>query len=78
MQDLKNIVVNSIGSSVAADNMPNDFELAGNVLDSMAVTNLILAIEEYFSISFDDDDLSIDAFQTIASLASLVNKKLQS
>lgn len=76
VKEIKSIIVNSIGGEVAADSMPDDFALAGNVLDSMAVTNLILALEEYFDISFDDEDLSVEHFESVASLTVLVERKL--
>jgi acyl carrier protein len=41
----------------------------------MAVTNLILAIEEHFGFNFDDEELSAEAFETVASLAALVQQK---
>jgi acyl carrier protein len=77
LSELKSIVVNTIGGDIPADQMPDDYQLAGNALDSMAVTNLILAIEEYYDISFNDEDLSVEAFQNIISLATLVENKLQ-
>ena len=75
--EVKNVITNSINASLSADQMPDDFQLAGNVLDSMAVTNLIIALEEYFGIMFDDDGLTPEDFETVASLSKLVESKLQ-
>jgi acyl carrier protein len=44
----------------------------------MAVTNLILALEDYFDVEFDDDDLSAEAFETVATLTDLVVSKMDS
>lgn len=45
-------------------------------LDSMAVVNLITALEEHFGITADDDELSGDTFATVASLTAFVDAKL--
>ncbi len=76
-QELKKIIANSVGENLNYDSLTDDYQLVGNILDSMAVTNLILGIEEYFDLTFDDDDLSIESFETVQSLAQLVKKKLK-
>ena len=45
-------------------------------LDSMAVVNLITALEEHFGITVADDEIGASAFQTLGSLASFVEGKL--
>ncbi len=76
-QELKKIIANSVGESLNYDSLTDDYQLVGNILDSMAVTNLILGIEEYFDLTFDDEDLSGESFETVQSLAQLVKKKLK-
>jgi acyl carrier protein len=76
IDDVKAIIVTIVGSDLSTENLDNDFQLAGNVLDSMAVTNLILALEEYFGITFEDDDLSAEDFETIYTISKLVEKKV--
>ena len=76
LDDVKEVIINSVGSKLNPDEIEPDFQLAGNILDSMAVTNLILALEEYFGFSFDDEDLTAEAFETVGSLADLVSKKI--
>jgi acyl carrier protein len=56
--------------------LPDSFKLAGEALDSMAVTNLTLALEEHFGFVFDDEDLAAEDFETVASLSRLVTRKL--
>jgi acyl carrier protein len=75
IHEVKEIICNTVRTGIQADNMPDDFRLIGNILDSMAVTNLILALEEHFGFSFEDDELSAEAFETVASLAALVQHK---
>ena len=45
-------------------------------LDSMAVVNVISALEEHFGIVIDDDDITADVFETVGSVARLVEGKL--
>lgn len=73
---VKEVISKSVRVSVTHGKMPDDFKLAGDGLDSMAVTNLILALEEYFGFTFEDEELSAEAFETVASLAKLVEQKL--
>jgi acyl carrier protein len=76
--EVKEVVSKSVRTGVTAIAMPDDFRLAGNILDSMAVTNLILALEEHFGITFEDEELSAEAFETVASLSGFVAQKLTS
>jgi acyl carrier protein len=45
-------------------------------LDSLAVVNVIGALEEHFGIGIDDDDINADVFETVGSVARLVESKL--
>ena len=48
LTEIKNIVINTVGSSVVPNPLADDYPLVGNLLDSLAVTNLIVALEEHF------------------------------
>lgn len=76
IDQVKEVVSASVSAGVALDSMPDSFPLAGNVLDSMAVTGLILALEDYFDFTFDDEELHAEAFETVQSLCQLVETKL--
>ncbi len=45
-------------------------------LDSLAVVNVITALEERFGLTVNDDEISADAFETVGSLHSFVVEKL--
>jgi acyl carrier protein len=45
-------------------------------LDSQAVVNVLLAMEERFGISISDDDVTADSFATLESLTALVSRSL--
>jgi acyl carrier protein len=44
-------------------------------LDSMAVVELVVAIEQRFGISIDEDEVTGEVFETVGSLAALVDSK---
>lgn len=71
-----NIILNTVGSDIKRELLTKDFKLVGNILDSMAVTNLILALEDDFGLMFDDNELSAEAFETVGTLIELVKNKL--
>lgn len=76
IEKVRKIVAQTVGGEYKDKPIPDDMRLIGNVLDSMAVNNLIVALEENFGIVFDDEDLSAEAFETVASLSDLIKKKI--
>jgi acyl carrier protein len=73
---IKTVIARTIGGEYAGKALPDDLKLVGNILDSMAVTNLMVALEESFGFAFEDEDLSAEAFETVASLTELVRRKI--
>lgn len=57
-----------------------DTRLLGSIpeLDSMAVVSIVTAIEERFGFAVADDELDATMFQTLGSLVSFVQGKLDS
>ncbi len=53
--------------------------LLGSVpeLDSMAVINLITALEDTFGITVHDDEISGTTFESVATLTAYVEQKLE-
>jgi acyl carrier protein len=45
-------------------------------LDSMAVTNVITALEEHFGFTVADDEIGAATFATLGSLSEFVEQKL--
>ncbi len=45
-------------------------------MDSISMLELITAVEEEFDITFDLDELNIDALTTIGSFVALIDKKV--
>lgn len=54
--------------------------LLGDVpeLDSMAVVSVITALEERFGFTVNDDEVSAAIFETVGTLSTFVEQKLQS
>ena len=78
VDDVKAVVIETLGVQHRADTLNAATPLLGSVpeLDSMAVLELILALEQRFGISVDDDDVTADVFETLASLTAFVDGKL--
>jgi len=74
--EIKNIIKNAVGSNVVPDPLADDYPLLGNLLDSLAVTNLIIGLEEHFGFVFNDDELSAEAFENALTLTELVPNKI--
>ena len=57
-----------------------DTALLGSLpeLDSMAVVNLLLALEEHFDIAVHDDEIGARHFATVGTLTAFVQAKLAS
>ena len=76
LTEIKNIITNTVGSNVVPNPLADDYPLVGNLLDSQAVTNLIVGLEEHFDFIFNDDELSAEAFENVLSLTELVSGKI--
>lgn len=65
-----------LGQRTAA--MRPDSALLGNLpeFDSMAVVNVITALESRFGITIEDDDITAETFDTMGDLAAFVQAKL--
>lgn len=61
-----------------ADRLAPGSALLGSVpeLDSMAVVNVIAALEDRFGFTVDDDEISGDTFATLGSLVDFVAAKV--
>jgi acyl carrier protein len=77
VEDVKAVVITTLGVEDRAETIRATTPLMGHVpeLDSMAVLALVGALEERFGIALDDEDLTAETFETLASLAALVDRK---
>jgi len=77
LTEIKTIVTNTVGGNTIPNPLPNDYPLLGNLLDSLAVTNLIIGLEEHFGFVFIDTELSAEAFENVLTLTELVSSKIE-
>ena len=77
LEDLKNILSDVLNLGNRKNELTSDSALLGSIpeLDSMAVINLITALEDQFGIVVDDDEISAATFETLGSLAAFVEQK---
>ena len=76
--DVKRVVGGTLQIGSRVQQMSADAPLLGAVpeLDSMAVVNLITALEEQFDISVADDEIGASTFETLGSLTQFIERKL--
>ena len=76
---VKSVLVNALQLGARGDDLGASSPLLGGIpeLDSMAVVNVITAIEEYFGFFVEDDEISAENFETLGSLVFFVESKLQ-
>lgn len=78
LDEVKAVVGNALQLGDRLRNMNESSALLGAVpeLDSMAVVNVITALEERFDITVADDEIGAAAFETLGSLTRFVENKL--
>jgi acyl carrier protein len=78
LEEVKQIVIDTLGLGARGELLTAASPLLGAIpeLDSMAVINLITALEEHYGFSIADDEISAVAFETLGSLAAFVGRKL--
>jgi acyl carrier protein len=78
LEEVKTILADVLSLGAAKDSLTKQSALLGSIpeLDSMAVVNLITALEEHFGITVDDDEISATTFETLGSLTAFVQQKL--
>jgi acyl carrier protein len=77
-EEVKNILSDVLSLGERKNALREDSVLLGELpeLDSMAVVNVITALEDHFGISVDDDEISAKTFETLGSLSEFVDQKL--
>ena len=78
IDDVKAVVGSALQIRERVQTMEASTPLLGAVpeLDSIAVVNLITALEEHFGITVADDEIGAAAFETLGSLTRFIEGKL--
>lgn len=71
------VIVDVLGIEDRADQITADTPLFGSLpeLDSLAVVQLLAALEERFDIEVMDDDITGEVFDTVGSLTDFVEER---
>jgi acyl carrier protein len=80
LEDVKAVVVETLGvDPQAAETLDAGTPLLGSLpeLDSMAVLELVLALEDRFGISIDGEDVTAEMFETLGTLTAFVDDRLR-
>jgi len=76
--DIKRVLGDALQLGERAGELEKDTPLLGNIpeLDSMAVVTVVTALEDYFDIFVEDDEISAETFETVGSLTRFVSEKM--
>jgi acyl carrier protein len=76
--EVKTVVVKALGVEDRAESLTPATPLLDSLpeFDSMAVLNVILALEEHFGVTIEDDEVTGELFETLGTLAAFVERKL--
>lgn len=77
VDEVKEVLVETLGVQDRAASIAETTPLIGSLpeLDSMAVLELITALERRFGITVEDEELNAELFETLGSLAAFVEGK---
>jgi acyl carrier protein len=77
LEQVRDIVTEVLSLGPAGRQLGAASALLGSIpeLDSMAVVQLIGALEEHFGVTVEDDEISASTFATLGSLAEFVEQK---
>lgn len=78
IEKVKLILSEVLGLNERKNPLNENSPLLGSLpeLDSLAVVNLLTAIEEHFGITIEDDEISAAHFETLGSLTRFIEQKL--
>jgi acyl carrier protein len=71
---LREILANQGRLATAIDGLPDDADLFAAGLDSLAIVNVMLAVEDRFDIEIPDAQLNRATFSSIAALSAVVTR----
>ncbi len=79
LEQVLDVLAESLDGSVEIYKMKEEAPLLGAIpeLDSMAIVSIITSIEERFGITFDDDELDAEVFETVGTLRNQIIAKLE-
>jgi acyl carrier protein len=78
-ENVKAVVVTTLGIEDRADGLVPESQLLGNLpeLDSIAVVELLAALQDRFGIEIEDDEVIGEMFETLGQLAAFIDSKVR-
>ena len=77
LDDVTTVLVQTLGIEDRRESLDGSTELLGGIpeLDSLAILELVTALEDHFDIVIDDADFNGEVFETLGTLSSFVEGK---
>lgn len=77
--EVRAVVAKALGIEGRADSMTPATSLLGSIpeFDSMAVLKVLMALEEHFGVTIDDEEVTGDLFETLGTISAFVERKLE-
>jgi len=77
LRTLKEMVIEVAQLRIPAEEIRNTANLFNDCgVDSASVVDLVLALEEKFGITIDEDELDVNLFQDLSQLGAFIESKL--
>jgi acyl carrier protein len=78
-EEIKHLLAETLQIQDRIDTFNQDTLLVGHVpeLDSMAVVSVINALEQEFNITIEDEEINMETFESIGTLATFIREKCQ-
>ena len=74
-ESLKELIVERLFLDISPSDIEDDVELADYGVDSFLLLELIVALEEMFSITFEQTDITSEALKSVTTLTELIRGK---
>jgi acyl carrier protein len=75
---IKHMIVDRLFLDIEPESIDDEASLVDEYdLESVRLLELVVGCEEEFDISFEDDDFSVERFETVKSIADIVRAKQQ-
>lgn len=73
---IEQFILNNLHSGRDVDSLTEDYDLlAGEVIDSLGIAELIAFLEKEYGIQVDDGDLDPENFRTVGKIVAFVESK---
>jgi acyl carrier protein len=78
-ENVKAVVVATLDIKDRADDLVPESQLLGSLpeLDSVAVVELVVALQDRFGIEIEDDEVIGDIFETLGQLTAFIDSKIR-